>query len=140
MHDLWIRGAEQREAGAFLLASRHGAQFVRHWIAYDDLDANSLRYAYVKLAPSAFGRLSEFCSRLDMHAIADIHTHPQEPAQSQSDREHPMLAIPGHIALIAPHFAGGVVTPNDVSFNVYRGGGQWLSFFGHDAAALLIAP
>jgi proteasome lid subunit RPN8/RPN11 len=140
MRDLWTRGGEQREAGAFLVASRRQPQIVRRWISYADLDANSLQYAYVKLEPSAFSRLSELCTALDLRVTGDIHTHPHAPVQSESDREHPMISIPGHIALIAPRFASGTITPADVSFNVYRGAGRWSSFLGHDAAALIIAP
>ena len=140
LNDLWTRGAEQREAGAFLVASRPEPQIVRRWIPYDELDANSLRHAYVKLEPSAFSRLSELCSTFELRVIGDIHTHPHAPVQSESDREHPMLSIPGHIALIAPRFARGTITPADVSFNVYRGGGPWSSFLGRQAAELIIAP
>jgi len=51
-----------------------------------------------------------------------------------------MIAIRGHIALIAPRFARGMITSADVSFNVYCGAGVWLSFHGDDAAALIVAP
>jgi proteasome lid subunit RPN8/RPN11 len=140
MKDLWKRSAERREAGAFLVASRQSPDVVSRWIAYDELDADSLRHTYVQLEPRAFSRLWELCNTFDLRVIADIHTHPHAPAQSESDREHPMIAIPGHVALIAPRFARGVITPAHVSFNVYRGAGQWLSFLGRHAAALIIAP
>lgn len=140
MHDLWKRGAEKREAGAFLVAPRRQPDVVRHWIPYDELEPDALRRQYVKLEPAAFSRLSTLCSRFDVWVVADIHTHPLAPVQSESDREHPMLSLPGHIALIAPYFARGQVAPFDVSFNVYRGAGQWFSCFGPDAAALIIAP
>lgn len=140
MQELWTRGGARRESGAFLLASRHQPQLVQHWVAYDDLDTDSLRYAYVRLEPTSFTCLYELCSRYELQVLADIHTHPFEPIQSPSDREHPMLAIPGHTALIAPYFARAPVTPADVSVNVYRGAGQWSNFLGRDAAALIIAP
>jgi hypothetical protein len=140
MYDLWKRGDGRREAGAFLAARRRRPGVVQHWIAYDDLDPGALRQFYVKLEPAAFGRLSELCSTRDLQVVADIHTHPDEPLQSESDRGFPMLSVPGHIALIAPRFARGEISPADVSFNVYQGGGQWASFFGGDAAALIVAP
>jgi len=141
MQDLWRRGSGCREAGAFLVAARQDLRaVVSRWIPYDELDPNALRQLYVKLEPSAFSRLSEFCSALNLQVVADIHTHPYEPVQSESDREHPMLSIPGHIALVAPRFAHGVIAPADVSFNVYLGAGEWFSCFGSKAAALVVAP
>jgi len=140
MHDLWRCGAELRETGAFLVVPRQGPDVVQRWIPYDELDGSSLRRAYVRLEPCAFSRLWEVCSTSNLRIVGDIHTHPHAPVQSESDREHPMISIPGHVALIAPRFACGVITPADVSFNVYRGAGRWLSFLGHHAAALIVAP
>ena len=140
MDDLWRRGGERREAGAFLLAPRRQRPIVARWLSYDELDADSLQHEYVQLEPRAFARLWEFCNRTDLRVVADIHTHPHAPRQSDSDRAFPMIVIRGHVALIAPRFARGVVTPADVSFNVYCSAGAWLSYLGADAAALIVAP
>lgn len=51
-----------------------------------------------------------------------------------------MISIAGHVALIVPHFAMRQPRPFDVSFNVYRGDGEWSSFFKDDAHALIKAP
>lgn len=139
MQDLWTRGAGQRETGAFLAASKQQPDVVQRWIPYEELDSGALRQLYVKLESTAFSRLSEICSSWDLQVLADIHTHPHGPAQSESDRDYPMLTIPGHIALIAPRFARGEIATSDVSFNVYRGAGQWFSCLGGHAAALIVA-
>jgi proteasome lid subunit RPN8/RPN11 len=139
MLELWRRGGERRESGAFLLASPHQPRRVQRWITYDELDPNSLQYAYVRLEPAAFTRLYELCGRFQLEIVADIHTHPFDPQQSPSDRDNPMVAIPGHIALIAPRFARAPVALADVSVNIYGGDGRWSSFFGRDAAALIVA-
>jgi proteasome lid subunit RPN8/RPN11 len=140
MDDLWRRGGERREAGAFLLAPQRQRVIVARWISYDELDADSLQHEYVQLEPRASARLWEFCNTANLRVIADIHTHPHAPRQSDSDRAYPMIAIRGHVALIAPRFARGMITPADVSFNVYCGAGAWVSFHGDDAAALIVAP
>jgi len=53
------------------------------------------------------------------------------------EKYQPLLTLSGHIALIVPGFARGTVKPSDVSFNVYKGGGRWNSYFGDDAASLI---
>lgn len=140
MQELWRRGDERRESGAFLLASRHSPRRVQQWVMYDELDPSSRRYAYVRLEPIAFTRVFEICGRLQLEILADIHTHPFEPHQSASDCDNPMVAIPGHIALIAPYFARAPVSPADVSVNIYGGDGRWSSFLGREAATLIVAP
>jgi proteasome lid subunit RPN8/RPN11 len=139
MMDLKERGGGHRESGAFLVSARNEIDLVSRWIPYDELDSGSLNYDYVRLEPRAFTRLWKICSENELRVIADIHTHPFAPVQSQSDREHPMVSFPGHIALIVPRFALGKVTPFDVSFNVYLGDGIWESCFGIEAAARIVA-
>jgi proteasome lid subunit RPN8/RPN11 len=140
LRDLSIRGAGCREAGAFLMCRRTVDNVVSTWIPYAELDPSSQHYDYVRLEPSAFTRLWDICDKNRLQILADIHTHPFEPVQSQSDREHPMLSLPGHVALIAPRFARGAVMPKDISFNTYLGNGAWRSYFGEQAAALIVAP
>lgn len=138
MEDLHRRGQGHRESGAFLLGRvTDTAKVVYDWLTYDELDPESLRYSIVRLNSSTFAHLWEGCAARQMEVVADIHTHPRGPAQSRSDRAYPMIALTGHIALIAPNFARAPVFPKDVSFNVYQGGGRWHSYYRSDAAALI---
>lgn len=134
--DLRRRGGGWRESGAFLLRQASDSEgLVRAWLPYDELDPTSLNYAYVRLDSSAFSRLWAICSELNLEVVADIHTHPLGPRQSLSDQANPMISLVGHIALIVPRFAHGNVKPSDLSFNVYQGGGKWVSYFGAAAAS-----
>jgi proteasome lid subunit RPN8/RPN11 len=138
MGDLHQRGGGRRESGAFLLGRvTEDAKVVSEWVSYEDLDPASRKHTIIRLDTSAFPRLWQVCADRDVQVVADIHTHPGKPIQSRSDRAFPMLALSGHIALIAPRFARGMVKPADVSFNVYAGGGQWKSYFGADAALFI---
>lgn len=138
MGDLHHRGRGRRESGAFLLGCANDTvKVVCEWLTYDQLDPKSLDYAIVRLDSSAFTRLWEACAARRLEVVADIHTHPRGPTQSRSDRAYPMISLAGHIALIAPNFARGSVTPKDISFNVYQGGGRWHSYYRNDAAALI---
>lgn len=136
--DLHHRGRGCRESGAFLLGRvTDTAKVVYDWLTYDDLDPQSLKFPIVRLDSSAFARLWEGCATRQLEVVADIHTHPHGPAQSRSDQAYPMIALAGHIALIAPNFARGPVMPQNISFNVYQGGGRWHSYYRSDAAALI---
>jgi len=48
-----------------------------------------------------------------------------------------MAALKGHIAVIAPGYAQGVVNPGDLGAHVFRSTGQWTSYFGDDVTAVL---
>jgi proteasome lid subunit RPN8/RPN11 len=133
--DLQQRGEGWRESGAFLLGqTTDDVGAVQTWLPYDELAPESLNYAYVRLESSAFSRLWAICSELKLEVVADVHTHPKEPRQSPSDRTYPMISLAGHIALIVPRFTQGNVRPRDVSFNIYQGGGKWVSYFRKGAA------
>lgn len=139
MEDLKHRGRGVHESGAFLLAPVGEAHPVVHsWLPYDVLDPESMRYAVIRLETDAFTRLWSYCASKQVKVVADIHTHPKGPEQSLSDRVHPMVALPGHLALIAPWFAQRSPRPVDVSLSVYQGGGAWVSFFGEDASSRIV--
>lgn len=134
--DLCRRGGGARESGAFLLGTVHGAvRRIEAWVPYDELDSNALAYGYVRLGTSAFARLWSKCAEFGMVVVADVHTHPGSPRQSNSDRANPMVSQAGHIALIVPNFARGRVTPHNLSVNVYLGSKRWESFFNRNAQA-----
>lgn len=138
MADLHRRGGGCRESGAFLLRqATETAMVVQGWLPYDELDPNSRNYVYVRLESNAFSRLWAICAERKLEVVADVHTHPMGPRQSPLDRAHPMISLAGHIALIVPRFACGNVRPKDLSFNVYLGGGRWVSYFYDDAASLI---
>lgn len=138
MADLAGAGRGVRESGAFLLGTQTmGRREVKAWLPYGDVDPGSLAHAIIRLSPDAFPRVWARCDELKLQVVADIHTHPYGPQQSRSDRAYPMIAIPGHVALIAPRFATGTVSPYEVSVNRYLGGGRWESYLGPAANARL---
>lgn len=138
MADLHRRGGERRESGAFLLRQTSEVDgAVDTWLPYDELAPESLNYAYVRLESSAFSRLWAICAERKLEVIADVHTHPKGPRQSLIDRANPMISLAGHIALVVPRFARGNVMPRSVSFNIYLGGGKWVSYLRKNAASLI---
>lgn len=138
MADLRARGRAKRESGAFLLGRAVGqVRLVQRWVAYDVLDPDALSYGYVRLNTQAFTKLWALCEELRLEVVADVHTHPGNPRQSSSDRANPMISQPGHVALIVPNFAQGVVLPYSVSVNIYAGNKRWNSFFGRNAEMLI---
>lgn len=138
MADLFRRGRAFRESGAFLLGKTNlTGKVVYEWLPYDELDPASLNFEDVRLGTNAFSKLWAECDVRGLQVVADVHTHPRGPRQSRSDRANPMIALAGHVALIVPNFAQGVVQPSDLSVNVYLGGGAWQSYFERDAAALI---
>lgn len=132
------RGNGVRESGAFLLGVGDGARrTARRIVLYDDLDPNCLNEGYVHFDGRHYGRLWEICAQESLSVVADVHTHPCGPGQSHSDKTHPMVSIPGHIALIVPNYAQGAVTAGDVGVYVYRGRYRWTEYRGRGAAAVL---
>lgn len=128
------RGCGVRESGAFLLGDIDGgARRVQAWVPYDELDPNALARGYVCLSTATFTKLWAKCSELGLVVVADVHTHPNGPQQSWSDRTNPMISQAGHVALIVPRYAKGRVAPSDISVNVYLGAKRWSSFYGQDA-------
>jgi hypothetical protein len=133
------RGGGVRESGAFLLGTVDSARRVAHSIVlYDDLDPDCLNEGYVRFDGRHYGRLWEICAKNSLSVIADVHTHPFGPGQSHSDKTHPMVSIPGHIALIVPNYAQGELSPADVGVYVYRGRHRWTAYRDQRAAAVLV--
>ena len=129
-----MRGDGQRESGAFLLGHQVGQiRRVEQWLPYDELDPKALSQGYVRLGTQAFTKLWAHCAQLRLEVVADVHTHPGVPRQSFSDRTNPMISSPGHMAIIVPNFAQGLVLPRAVSVNVYAGDKRWHSFSGRNA-------
>lgn len=132
------RGGGIRESGAFLLGTGTGAgRTATSFVLYDDLDQQCLNEGYVRFDGRHYGRLWELCSRDSLNVVADVHTHPFGPGQSRSDKAHPMISIPGHIALIVPNFAQGEVFATDVGVYVYHGRFRWAAYRGRQAVRVL---
>ncbi|GAB3039693.1 hypothetical protein GCM10027052_20070 [Parafrigoribacterium mesophilum] len=139
--ELKTRSGGHRESGAFLLTRSAAADpkptRIDAIAYYDDLDPTSLtgNITFTAAGYSALGRL---CRANGYRVAADIHTHPAEWVQQSSiDAAHPMTAITGHLAIIAPDFAQHRFRPGDCGIHRYVGAGAWESAFATDADRLV---
>ena len=132
--ELQKRGDGRRESGGFLLATASPRSTVVSDIVYfDDIDPDCLVGA-IHIHQRAFSNLWQMCAERKLRVVGDIHTHPGSGVgQSSVDRDHPMIAARGHVGVIAPNFAQGVITPKDVGVHLYLGSDGWHSYFGADA-------
>jgi hypothetical protein len=118
----------RRESGAFLLGRRrNGRARICTYVLYDDLDPRCLDTGIVRFDGRHFGALWDRCKKLGMVVVADVHTHPVGPLQSDSDQAHPMITSAGHIALILPRFAAAPLRRSEIGIYRYQGAGQWHS-------------
>jgi proteasome lid subunit RPN8/RPN11 len=120
------RGAGTHESGAFLLGTP-GTGRVSSFICYDDLDETALETGIITFHAVGFVRLWNICKQENLRVLADVHTHPSSwTGQSESDRTHPMVAQPGHVALILPNFAKRTSrTLGGASVYEYLGNHEW---------------
>lgn len=103
--ELKQRGYGERETGAFLLGSKK-ENAITKFICYNDLDPHAFDSGIIIFQGDGYIPLWEYCSKHNLKVLADVHTHPGGwTGQSASDMKHPMVAQPGHIAFIVPHFA-----------------------------------
>lgn len=103
--ELKTRGKGKRETGAFLLGPKYG-NTITEFICYNDLDPHAFDSGIIIFDGDGFIPLWKRCAEQELRVLADVHTHPGLwTGQSSSDREHPMIAQAGHIALIVPCFA-----------------------------------
>ena len=126
------RGKGQRESGAFLLGRRHGLRGqVLRFAYYDDFDPSCLDTGIVVFDGAGFGPLWELCRQTGLSVLADLHTHGGAgPArQSALDKDNPMIAQPGHVALIVPNFGRGFKM-SDIGVYEYLGSHLWLNHSG----------
>lgn len=119
--------SETRESGAFLLGRKQpsGSARITDFVLYDDLDPQALATGIVRFDGRHFGKLWALCRDRKLTVVADVHVHPMGSGQSTSDREHPMISEPGHIALILPNFARPPIPREDVGIYRYHGAGTW---------------
>lgn len=135
--DLARTGNGARESGAFLLGASDQYRVVTDYVLYDEVTPPSQHVDYVLLMGPDMARVWEECERRGRYVVADVHTHPGAPAQSRSDRDHPIICIPGHVALIIPRFAQGLVTIDSLGLHRFLGSGRWESWFGPDVTSRL---
>ena len=129
--ELHRRTGERHESGAFLLGhlGKHGRRVVKA-VYYDDLDPDAYRTGIVVMHAASFGMLWDRCRSSGLSVVADIHVHPRAAFQSRADRKNPMIATPGHLALIVPSFARPPVLLERLGFFEYRGSHRWRSLGG----------
>lgn len=139
--DLAKSGRGIKEAGAFLLGyADGGSRTVTAYLMYDVVAPESSRkHAYVAFTANETARAWEHCYATGLQVVADVHTHPQGPRQSVTDRAHPIVSVAGHVALIVPHFSMRNPRPIDLGVHIFEGSRRWRSLFGaraHDAILL----
>ncbi|WP_207003668.1 hypothetical protein [Trinickia mobilis] len=133
LQDLRERGRGRRESGAFLLGSKDsGHRHIMHYVLYDDLDPHSLDTGIVTFDGQHYGKLWAICRERQESVVADVHVHPGSSHQSQSDRDHPMLSVAGHLSLIIPDFARAPIRRDDIGIYEYRHDGGWDAIHGRD--------
>lgn len=135
LEELRRRGGGRRESGAFLLGARttHGSadrRRVLRFVYYDDLDARCLDSGVVVFDGARFGPLWQLCREAGLEVVADVHTHPGLALQSDTDRRHPMIATPGHFAVIVPDFAQRIPASVELGLYEYLGAHQWRDHSG----------
>jgi proteasome lid subunit RPN8/RPN11 len=111
-----------------------GLRDARAVVPYDTLSPEALQENFVQLDAAAFAKLWHRCDETGLEVVADVHTHRFAPTQSRSDRSNPMVALPGHVAIILPNFARGVTSARDIGLHQYLGSHRWVSWFKKDAA------
>ncbi|PWS37136.1 hypothetical protein DFH01_09720 [Falsiroseomonas bella] len=131
MAELDRRGRRRHEAGVFLLGDDvGGSRVVRDAIFYDQLDPKAYDTGICVLHGAAFAQLWNVCRKRGLTVVADAHTHGGDARQSGSDRKNPMVARPGHIAVIVPDFARGPVLPERLGLYRYLGDHRWTEHGG----------
>jgi proteasome lid subunit RPN8/RPN11 len=138
MAELRRRGRGEHESGCFVLGKveKNKRRAVR-CVYYDELDPKAYSSGVCILDGRAFPPLWEICRAEGLSVIADIHTHGGEAFQSCSDRENPMVARPGHLAVIVPRFAKGPVWRHRLGYYRYEGDHRWTNLSGWSARRLL---
>lgn len=126
VEELAARGEGRRESGAFLLGPRRGQRpKVTRIVYFDDLEPGSLNGA-VHLTTSAYTALWAVCREYNVEVLADVHTHPgAHIRQSHIDKENPLVAQRGHLAIIIPHYAQRPSRLRDVGTYEYGGESGW---------------
>jgi proteasome lid subunit RPN8/RPN11 len=132
--ELARRGRGETESGAFLLGrERGGGREVRRFAYYDDLDPHCLDTGIVIFDGAGYGPLWQLCRETGLIVVADVHTHPCLAHQSPADRDHPMIATRGHIAIIIPNFAQRTPSAGELGIYEYLRAHRWRDHSGTNA-------
>lgn len=138
MAELRRRGDGKTESGAFLLGKRQGdLRVFERSVFYDDLDEDAYSTGVCVLYSEAFERLWGICRSSGLQVLADVHTHYGAATQSEADRRNPMIARPGHIALIVERFASSPVWRHRMGVYRYEGSHNWTDFSGWRSRRIL---
>ena len=125
-----------RESGAFLLGAREvGRSRILDFVLYDDLDPHCLDTGIVRFDGRYYGPLWEYVERTRRSVVADVHVHPGEAFQSESDRRNPMIAQSGHIALILPNYAKPPASHSHARVYVFEERDRWRAISSEDTRA-----
>lgn len=139
LKELYRRTGLRHESGAFLLGhSGEDGRRVVEAVYYDDLDHDAYRTGIVVIHAASFGLLWDRCRSSGLSVVADIHVHPRAAFQSRADRQNPMIAITGHLALIVPNFARPPVVLERLGLFEYRGSHRWRSLGGLQITRFLL--
>jgi len=95
-------------------------------IYYDELDPDAYSSGVCVLHGDAFARLWAECRKRRLTVVADVHTHGGAAYQSSSDKANPMIARPGHIAIIVPDFAAWPIAAGRLGIYEYCGQHEWI--------------
>lgn len=122
---------ESHESGAFLLGhmTEHGRS-VTDVLYFDDLHPDVHARGVVELPAAAFRALWAIVRERDVQVVADVHVHPYGASQSQIDRQNPLIATRGHVAIILPNFARSRIRRWSVGVYVYEGDHRWQAVGG----------
>ena len=133
--ELYRRGKGQGESGAFLLGHINGdKRQITRFVFYDDVETNCLDSGIVIFTGAGYGLLWKICRESGLQVVADVHTHPGLALQSGSDRDNPMIATPGHLALIIPNLAERPPEISELGIYEYLGAHHWIDHSGRKAA------
>lgn len=129
IHQLRLRGEGCRESGAFLLASKEDYKVI-DIVYYDDLEPGCLSKGYIVFTHAGYSRLWNYCKENNIRVVADIHTHPGRwTKQSATDKQHPMIIVRDHLALIVPFYARfNNDTIKGIGAYHYLGDKQWKNY------------
>jgi hypothetical protein len=117
-----------------LLGYQEGARrTITRFAYYDDFDPHSLDTGIVVFDGSGYGPLWQLCRETSLTVVADVHVHGGAARQSNADRDNPMIALPGHVAIILPDLANRIVWQPEIGIYEYVGQHRWRDWSGRRA-------
>jgi proteasome lid subunit RPN8/RPN11 len=127
LQGLRVRGQGRRESGAFLLGPKAGQRRISSIVFYDQIDPAAYDTGIIEIDGGCMADLWRICRERGEAVLADVHTHPGGASQSDSDQAHPMIAEPGHLAMIMPRFAAEPVILREIGLYRYVGRFNWIT-------------